>query len=292
MADFPCMPFWTDAYLADTRHLTTEEHGAYLLLLMTAWRTKDGTLPEDDKLLSRYAGLSMRKWLNMKTTILEFFDAENGVLLQKKLQKEKKFLHDKKQKASFAGKASALKRKETAPTDVEFKLQQKRNSKPTTHTHTHTTNKKYIKKDKNMFEEFWKVCPRKVGKGKAEEKYKLALQEISHNDIVKAMKAHASQVKDSEKQYIPHPATWLHQKRYFDEVEPFHEDVKEDWPDWKCLLAARIGESNIKSWFHGVKLNGKTLTAPKAFQADKIRREYMIDIEAVMGRTYEVTTEQ
>jgi hypothetical protein len=39
MAEFPALPLWTDAYLGDTRHLSQSEHGAYLLLLITAWRT-------------------------------------------------------------------------------------------------------------------------------------------------------------------------------------------------------------------------------------------------------------
>ena len=39
MADFPALPFFTDAYLGDTQHLTLEEHGAYQKLLYIAWRS-------------------------------------------------------------------------------------------------------------------------------------------------------------------------------------------------------------------------------------------------------------
>jgi hypothetical protein len=41
MAEYPFLPLWTDAYFADTRHLTLEQHGAYLLLIIEAWRRAD-----------------------------------------------------------------------------------------------------------------------------------------------------------------------------------------------------------------------------------------------------------
>ena len=43
MAEAPIMPFATDAYIGDTTHLTTIEHGAYLLLLFAMWRTAGGS---------------------------------------------------------------------------------------------------------------------------------------------------------------------------------------------------------------------------------------------------------
>ena len=50
MAEFPAMQIWTDAYLGDTSHLSTTEHGAYFLLLMAMWRN-GGSLPNDDAML-------------------------------------------------------------------------------------------------------------------------------------------------------------------------------------------------------------------------------------------------
>ena len=48
MSKAPSMPMYWDAYIADTTHLSTEEHGAYLLLLAAMWR-RDGSVPDDDK---------------------------------------------------------------------------------------------------------------------------------------------------------------------------------------------------------------------------------------------------
>ena len=67
------IPLFADAYLADTMHLSTEEHGAYLLMLMAAWRYDDCSLPSDDKKLARVVGLSPRRWGQIKDTLLEFW---------------------------------------------------------------------------------------------------------------------------------------------------------------------------------------------------------------------------
>jgi uncharacterized protein YdaU (DUF1376 family) len=41
------LPLWVDSYRADTLDLTAEQHGVYLLLLMTAWKRHDNALPND-----------------------------------------------------------------------------------------------------------------------------------------------------------------------------------------------------------------------------------------------------
>lgn len=91
----PAIPLFGDAYLADTTHLTTEEHGAYLLLIMAAWRQDDCALPLDDRKLARIAGLSLRKWGSIKATILEFWTLEKGRIYQSRLRKEHDYVRQK-----------------------------------------------------------------------------------------------------------------------------------------------------------------------------------------------------
>lgn len=83
----PYIPLYIGDYLADTRHLSTEQHGAYILLLMCAWRG-EGYLPNDEKKLARYAGLSVKKWQSISSDILEFFEIENDKIFQKRLLQE------------------------------------------------------------------------------------------------------------------------------------------------------------------------------------------------------------
>jgi uncharacterized protein YdaU (DUF1376 family) len=65
------MPLYVGDYLADTGHLSTTQHGAYLLLLMHYWRKRE--LPTDDKQLAAIAKLPLRIWLDSKETIQAFF---------------------------------------------------------------------------------------------------------------------------------------------------------------------------------------------------------------------------
>lgn len=85
------LPLFGSDYLADTRHLSTEEHGAYLLLMIAAWRQDDCGLPCDDKKLARIVGLSPRKWMAMRDTILEFWSKRDGRIFQERLLKEWRF---------------------------------------------------------------------------------------------------------------------------------------------------------------------------------------------------------
>ncbi len=124
MADFPSLPLFTDSFIADTTHLTAAETGAYLMLLMCAWRRPNCDLPDDDKLLARWSRCTPRQWSVVRPAVMQFWDFEDELFTQKKLSKVRGMVQLKSDLAARAGRASALKRKNTEPTDDDPTLQQ------------------------------------------------------------------------------------------------------------------------------------------------------------------------
>lgn len=86
----PWMPLYVVDYILDTKHLTTEQHGAYLLLLMVAWRRRDGALPNDALWLrSNLPPMHGRTYNALVPPILEeFFVLEENQWVSKRLRKE------------------------------------------------------------------------------------------------------------------------------------------------------------------------------------------------------------
>ena len=74
MTKRPWMPLYIDDYHGATTHLSTTEHGAYLLLLMYYWRC--GSLPIADYDLRKISKLSPTQWNRTKNTIAAFFTSD------------------------------------------------------------------------------------------------------------------------------------------------------------------------------------------------------------------------
>lgn len=83
----PYMPLYVADYLADTTHLSTWEHGAYLLLLMNLWR-HGGKLPKDDQTLARMARLTMDRWARVAPVVLPFFTLDGDFVTHKRVTAE------------------------------------------------------------------------------------------------------------------------------------------------------------------------------------------------------------
>lgn len=92
------MPLDIGRYLKDTTHLSTLEHGAYLLLIMHYWNK--GSLPTEDKQLAAIVRLSTRQWMSIKATMAAFFRPDWS---HKKIEKELEVARTKYEKRAQAG---------------------------------------------------------------------------------------------------------------------------------------------------------------------------------------------
>lgn len=68
-----------------------------------------------------------------------------------------------------------------------------------------------------QFDEWWSHYPKKVAKGQARKAFRSAMKKISFDDLVQATDALARTSRNTEKRFIPNPATWLNGERWADE---------------------------------------------------------------------------
>ncbi len=106
MAALPYMPLYVADYMSDAAHLTTLEHGAYLLLIMTYWQRGEA-LPNDDKKLARICRMGPRQWQGVRDNLSEFFQVDCNTWSHSRIDRELQNVHDKSLKKRKAGLARA-----------------------------------------------------------------------------------------------------------------------------------------------------------------------------------------
>jgi uncharacterized protein YdaU (DUF1376 family) len=102
------MPVFIGDYLADTMHLSTEQHGAYLLLLFHLWRR--GTLQDDDGALAQITGLSKSAWSQARPVLSEFFQIHDGLWRHGRVERERLRVTAKQLSNSKQAKLAAARR--------------------------------------------------------------------------------------------------------------------------------------------------------------------------------------
>ena len=110
------MPVYIGDYLADTMHLSTEQHGAYLLLLFHLWRR--GTLQDDDTVLAKITGLKQSAWSSTRLVLAEFFQIQDGLWHQGRLERERIRVTAKQLSKSKQAKLAASSRWNKRPEDA------------------------------------------------------------------------------------------------------------------------------------------------------------------------------
>ncbi len=144
MAALPYIQLYVADYLADTMHLTTEEHGAYLLLIMNYWQTGK---PLQSERIPNVIRLTKSRFNEIEKTLSEFFTIiEPGLWVHERIEMDLAFVRSKSEKASD----SAKKRWNKNPGKQVFLNQSPTNTKVMqTQSHTNTDPNSEINTDPN-----------------------------------------------------------------------------------------------------------------------------------------------
>ncbi|MCR4297476.1 MAG: DUF1376 domain-containing protein [Gallionella sp.] len=96
------LPLYVADYLAATTRLTTEQHGAYLLIIMDYWR--NGAPPDDDVVLAQVTRMTLARWKAQRGVIERFFQVSGKCWQHKRINAEIERAKAKQKAKQEAGK--------------------------------------------------------------------------------------------------------------------------------------------------------------------------------------------
>lgn len=144
MAALPYIQLYVADYIADTMHLTTEEHGAYLLLIMNYWQTGK---PLQSERIPNVVRLTKNRFNEIEKTLSEFFTIiEPGLWVHERIEMDLAFVRSRSEKASESAKKRWMKK----PSEQAITDQKSNHAKVMrTLSHTNTDLNTEIKIDSN-----------------------------------------------------------------------------------------------------------------------------------------------
>jgi uncharacterized protein YdaU (DUF1376 family) len=113
MAQAPIMPIFTDALIGDTTHLSTEQFGAYVLILLATWRNNGKALPDDETRMARICRSSVTCFRRrIRPVLCELFFINESGWHQLRLEKEwirvEQMLKQKRTSGGTGGRSKRL----------------------------------------------------------------------------------------------------------------------------------------------------------------------------------------
>ena len=200
-------PFYVNDFLSSSKValLTTEEIGAYILLLCHAWQDPHCSLPDDNACLAKLGRIR-----GDVTNIRACFRVKKDRLINDRLYQE---WQNVKEKSELAKRSIAVRWEKKRNT---FVLRTKYSSQ--SHSQSHSE----LEKEKNKtgeFDVFWNAYPKKIGKKDALKAWEKAKDKPALADILRSIASFKSteQWTKDNGQFIPNPSTWLNQGRWADE---------------------------------------------------------------------------
>ena len=103
------MAFYVGDYVKNTLKLTTQQHGAYLLLILACWQG-EGSVEGDDETLACITKLSMADWLGARTKLASYFEVTPEKWTHRRVLEELADATRVRRERSVAGQRGAARR--------------------------------------------------------------------------------------------------------------------------------------------------------------------------------------
>jgi hypothetical protein len=103
----------------------------------------------------------------------------------------------------------------------------------------------------SLFDEFWSIYPRKVGKDRARRAFEAALKRAEAEAIVQgALKYRHDAHRIEEPEFTAHPTTWLNQDRWIDELDVVSSVREVELIDLTKRFDNEPEGISFAEWFH------------------------------------------
>lgn len=221
------LPLYVADYLAATTRLTTEQHGAYLLIIMDYWR--NGPPPDDDGVLSRVTGLTLSRWKVQRALIQPFFKIVGGFWQHKRIDAEIERAITKQKAKQEAGKLGGRAKAE-AIANAKLKATPSPSPSPNTFTGTETPAPKPLRGASPAppeFETAWQEYPKRSGNNPKADALRAWNARIAEGVTPDAMQAglqrYAAWCKATDKIGTE---TVMQAVRFFGKSQPFEQDFQ------------------------------------------------------------------
>lgn len=212
----PAFLFYPDDFSSDGKveAMSTEQVGAYILLLCKSWREKPpGSLPSDDSLLAKWARVSSDRWSEIRSGVLAPYTfGTDSRWHQKRQRAEYDKLMSRRRECSKAGKSSANKRfRTTVEQPFNIPIPSPFSSKDL------NTNTAHKPRDCDLpgFRLFWHAYPNQVGEPAALRQWLSKVRDDGNwPEVIRGLEKWKSSGNWDNPKYIPNPARFLYEKRW------------------------------------------------------------------------------
>lgn len=243
----PAFQFYPKEFLADGNvgGMSLQERGAYITLLCFCWN--DGSIPTDPARLATMCSTTAKAFAACWPAVRACFREQNGRFIHPRLERERAKQDEHRERRSDRGVRGAEGRWKKHEPSMPQASSKHASSIDQALLGDGSASASPISISKQIepsaFEVFWDAYPRKVGKPKAES----AFRKVSRSGpVLEAMlvaivtqKRSAQWTRDGG-EFIPHPATWLNQRRWEDELpkaaqtlsyQPEAHEAYDRWPE-------------------------------------------------------------